>query len=182
MTGCNNRFVLPTFASAVLKTKAGKSNSKVSSLWSGLFVDILDKFEAMNTRVNAKLSSHCNRGGSNQVVVETPGLSLAAVFRTGWANRERDTLWEYISDSFVLSKQAGKALSKWMHWIGDVIYGGQPPIFDDIGGYHSEPASDPYYEDDPWMNPRLTREGVAANTLPDGNRDKLRKFPMPLRR
>ncbi|KAG7372971.1 hypothetical protein IV203_033695 [Nitzschia inconspicua] len=96
------------------------------------------------------------QGGSNQVVVETPGLSLPAVFRTGWANRGRDTLWEYISDSFVLSKQAGKTLSKWTRRIGDVIYGGQPPIFDDIGGYHSEPASDPYYEDEPWMNPRLT--------------------------
>ena len=176
MTGCNDRFVLPTFAAAALKTKAGKSNSKVSSLWSGLFDDIRNKFELLNDRVNGNLSSHCNRGGSNQVVVETPGLSLAAVFRTGWANRGRDTLWEYISDSFVLSKQAGKALSKWTHRIGDVMYGGQPPTFDDIGGYHSDPVSDPYHEDEPWMNPRLTWEGVPQDTLSDGNRDKLRKF------
>ena len=70
------------------------------------------------------------------MVVETPGLSLAAVFRTGWGNRGRDTLWEYISDSFILSSQAGKALSRWSHRIGDVIHGGQPPSFDDIGGYH----------------------------------------------
>lgn len=176
MIGSNDRFVLPTFANAALKTKAGKSNSRVSSLWSGLFDDIRNMFELLNTRVNSKLYSHCNRGGSNQVVVETPGLSLAAVFRSGWANRGHDTLWEYISDSFVLSKQAGKALSKWTHRIGDVIYGGQPPTFNDIGGYHSEPASDPYYEDEPWMNPSITLEGVPKDTLADGNREKLQQF------
>jgi len=87
MTGCNNRFVLPTFSSAALKTKSGKSNSQVSPLWSKLFDDIRNKFESLNTCVNGNLTSHCNRGGSNQVVVETPGLSLAAVFRTGWADR-----------------------------------------------------------------------------------------------
>jgi hypothetical protein len=86
-----------------------------------------------------KLSSHCDRGGSNQVVVETPGLSLAAVFRTGWANRGHDTLWEYISNLFILCSQAGKALSRWLHRIGDVIHGGQPPSFDNIGGYHGSP-------------------------------------------
>jgi hypothetical protein len=97
MTGCNDRFVLPTFAAAAMKTKAGKSNSRVSSLWSGLFDDIRNKFELLNTRVNGNLSSHCNRGDSNQVVVETPGLSLAAVFCTGcWANRGPDTLWSRI--------------------------------------------------------------------------------------
>ena len=94
MTGCNNQFVSPTFAAVALKTKSGKSNSQVSSLWSGLFADIRNKFESLNTQVNGNLSSHCNRGGSNQVVVETPGLSLAAAFRTGWANRGRDTLWQ----------------------------------------------------------------------------------------
>ena len=141
MTGCNSQCVLPSFSSAALKTKSGKSNSQVSSLWSTLFDDIRGKFETLNDRVNNNLSSHCNRGGSNQVVVETPGLSLAAVFRTGWANRGRDTLWEYMSDSFVLSKQAGKALSEWTHRIGDVISGGQSPTFDDIGGCHGFPTS-----------------------------------------
>jgi hypothetical protein len=140
MTGCNNSFVLPTFSSAALKTKSGKSNSQVSSLWSTLFDDIQNKFESLNTRVNSKLSSHCNRGGSNQVVVETPGLLLAAVFCTGWANHGRDTLWENISNSFTLSSQAGKALSRWTNRIGDVIHGGQPPSFDNIGGYPGFPT------------------------------------------
>jgi hypothetical protein len=64
------------------------------------------------------------------MVVETSGLSLAAVFHTGWANRGRDTLWKYISHSFI--SQAGKALSRWSYRIGDVIHGGQPPSFDDM--------------------------------------------------
>jgi hypothetical protein len=99
------------------------------------------------------------------VVVETPGLSLAAVFRTGWANRGRDTLWEYISDSFTLSSQAGKALSRWSHRIGDVIHGGQPPSFDDIGGYHGSPTPPPSQDSD-----------AVATALVDANRDKLRQF------
>jgi hypothetical protein len=165
MTGCNNRFVLPTFSSAALKTKSGKSSSQVSLLWSTLFDDIQNKFRSLNTHVNGKLSSHCNRGGSNQVVVETPGLSLAAVFRTGWANRGRDTLWEYISDSFTLSSQAGKALSRWSHRIGDVIHGGQPPAFDDILGYHG------------FSTPPLLQDSKAvATALVNANRDKLRQF------
>jgi hypothetical protein len=103
------------------------------------------------------------------VVVETPGLSLAAVFRTGWANRRCDTLWEYISDSFVLSKQAGKALSKWTHRIGDTIYGGQPPAFDDIGGYHGDPSPPSFLQD--------SDAGKAvATALVDGNRSKLQQF------
>jgi hypothetical protein len=113
------------------------------------------------------------------VTEETPikWLWKPLVCHTGWANRGRDTLWEYLSDSFVLSKQAGKALSKWTHRIGDVICGGQPPIFDDIGGYHErEDRGDPYYEDGPWMDPALTWEGVPKDTLADGNRDKLRQF------
>ena len=96
------------------------------------------------------------------MVVETPGLSLAAVFRTGWATRGRDTLWEYISDSFVLSSQAGKALSRWSHKIGDVIHGGQPPSFDDIGGYHGSPTPPPSQDSD-----------TVATALVDANRDKL---------
>jgi len=165
MAGCNNRFMLPTFSTAASKTKSGKSNSQVSSLWSALFDDIRNKFESLSTKINSNLSSHCNRGGSNQVVVETPGLSLAAVFRTGWANRGRDTLWEYISDSFVLSSQAGKALSRWTCKIGDVIHGGQPPSFDDIGGYQGTPPPSPSQDSD-----------AVATALVDGNRDKLQQF------
>ena len=49
MTGCNNWFVSPMFAVAALKTKSGKSNSQVSSLWSSLFDDIRKKFKSLNT-------------------------------------------------------------------------------------------------------------------------------------
>ena len=169
MTGCNDRFVLPMFSAAALKTKSGKSNSQVSSLWSSLFDDIRNKFKSLNTRVNGNLSSHCERGGSNQVVVETPGLSLAVVFRTGWANRGRDTLWEHISDLFVLSKQAGKTSSRWMHRIGDAIHGGQPPTFDDIGGYHGSSSS---------FSPPSSQDSnnVVATVLANASHDKLRKF------
>ena len=99
------------------------------------------------------------------MVVETPGLSLAAVFRTGWANCGRDTLWDYISDSFVLSKQAGKPLSKWTHRVGDVIHGGQPPTFDDVGGHHGTPTP-----------PSSQDSDAIATTLVDGNRDELQQF------
>jgi len=117
MGGCNNQHVPPSFSKVALHAKSGKSNSKVSSLWSSLFDNMRDKFETLNTRINGKLSSHCDRGWSNQVVVETPGLFLTAVFHTGWANRGRDTLWECVSDSFVLSKQAGASRSSHLQTI-----------------------------------------------------------------
>jgi hypothetical protein len=153
------------FSSAALKTKSGKFNSQVSSLWSTLFNDIQNKFESLNNRVNSKLSSHCDRGGSNQVVLETPVLSLPAIFCTGWANCERDTLWEYISDFFTSSSQAGKALRRWLHRIGNEIHGGQPPSFDDIDGYQGFPTSPPSQDRD-----------MVATALVDANRDKLQQF------
>ena len=125
------------------------------------------------------------------MVVETPGLSLAAVFRTGWANQGRDTIWEYISDSFTLSSQARKALSRWSHRIGDVIHGGQPPSFDDIGGYRG------LNREFPTLPPPLAfvrseiEEGLqhtqdlidglggkkkAASLPPDAKHEKLRQF------
>lgn len=79
----------------------------VSSLWTSLFDSTRKKFEALNTYINDKLSSHCNKKGSNQVMAETHGVSAPAqMFRTGWGKRGQDTIWEYLSDSFVLSKQA----------------------------------------------------------------------------
>ena len=48
MIGCSNRFVLPTFSAAALKTESGKSNSQVSSLWSGPFNNIRNKFESLS--------------------------------------------------------------------------------------------------------------------------------------
>ena len=91
------------------------------------------------------------------------------MFRTGWSNRGRDTLWEYISDSFVLSKQAGKALSKWTHRIGDVISGSQPHTFDDIGGYHGFPSS-------PLSSQDSNAGEAVATALCDGDHDKLQQF------
>jgi hypothetical protein len=99
------------------------------------------------------------------VAVETPGLSLAAMFCTSWANREHDTLWEYISDLFTLSSQAGKALSRWSNRIGNVIHGGQPPSFDNIGGYQGFFTPPPSQDRD-----------MVATALVDANRDKLQQF------
>eukprot|EP00980_Cylindrotheca_fusiformis_P011514 scaffold2708_cov119-Cylindrotheca_fusiformis.AAC.2 len=42
---------------------------------------------------------------------EACSIHSAAVSRVGWANCGRDTLWECISDSFVLSKQAGHLMT-----------------------------------------------------------------------
>lgn len=72
-------------------------------------------------------------------MAETHGVSVpAAVFRTGWGKRGQDTIWECSSDSFVLSKEAGKAVSGWMTKIGNPIVSGQPPSFDDIEGNRQE--------------------------------------------
>ena len=69
-------------------------------------------------------------------MAESPLCSgLAQIFHTGWELRGCDTLFEYICGSMVMCHQAGKAVSKWTANIGDLIVGGQPPTFDDIGGY-----------------------------------------------
>jgi hypothetical protein len=133
MVGCGNEYVFPSFSEAALKTKSNKSDSKVSSLWTDLFDKLRNTFETLSDRINEKLSSHCNKKGSNQVMADSPLVSgLAQIFRTGWELRGCDTLFEYICGSSVMSQQAGKAVSKWTAKIGDIIVGGQPPTFDDI--------------------------------------------------
>jgi hypothetical protein len=136
MVGCGNEYVFPSFSEAALKTKSSKSDSKVSSLWTNLKDELRNTFESLSDRINEKLSSHCNKKGSNQVMADSPSVSgLAQIFRTGWELRGCDTLFEYICGSFVMSQQAGKAVSKWTARIGDITVGGQPPTFDDIENY-----------------------------------------------
>ena len=56
-------------------------------------------------------------------------------------------------------------MSKWTHRVGDVIYGGQPPTFGDIGGYHGT------------LPPPSSQDTeVVATALVDGNHDKLQQF------
>ena len=63
-----------------------------------------------------------------------------------------------------MSQQAGKAVSKWTAKIGDLIVGGQPPTFDDIGGYFGTPSPD-------------SEDGaLPAGALVDGDREKLQRF------
>lgn len=177
MVGCNHEFVSLTFSRAALKTKLGKSDSKVSSLWSNLFDDTINKFEALSGRVNGELTSHCNRGGSNQVVVVTPGLSLAAAFRTGWGNHGRDTLWEHMTDSFVLSKQAGKAVAKWTVKIGDVIIGGQPVTLNDIGPCSGAPSppKPPHAPMPPSVLNPFHRNAPASSSPPPASDDDVKE-------
>ena len=133
MVGCDTEFLFPKFSLAARKTKGDKSDSKVSPLWTKMCDEIRDTFETLAVRINEKLSSHCNKKGSNQVMAESPSVSgLAQMFRTGWEVRGTDTLFEYICGSFVMSQQAGKAVSGWTAKIGDLIVGGQPPSFDDV--------------------------------------------------
>ncbi|CAB9503235.1 expressed unknown protein [Seminavis robusta] len=133
LVGCDSPYIFPMFSREALKTTSGKSDSKVSSLWSNLFDDLRNTFEELSDRINEKLSSHCQRKGSNQVMAESPSVSgIAQIFRTGWELRGCDTLFEYICGSFVMSQHAGKTISRWTAKIGDLIVGGQPPMFDDI--------------------------------------------------
>ena len=128
MVGHGNEHVFPTFLKAVLNTKSNKSDSKVSSLWSNLSDELCNTFETLSDRINAQLSSHCNKKGSNQVMAESPSVSgLAQTCRTGWELHGCDTFFEHICGSFVMSQQCGKALSQWLAKIGDLIVGGQPP-------------------------------------------------------
>jgi hypothetical protein len=78
----------------------------------------------------------------------------------GWELRGCDTLFEYICGSFVMSQQAGKALGNWTAKIGDLIVGGQPPTFKDVGGYESHGYIEGY-EAPPWY------EVYQAPSFPD---------------
>lgn len=101
MVGFGNKYTstLPTFSKAALTTKSGKFNSEVSALWANLFDKLRNKFETLSDRINDKLTSHCNKKGSNQVMVKTPTVSgMSQIFRSGWQNRgatpSGNTLWE----------------------------------------------------------------------------------------
>ena len=151
MTGCENKYVFPMFSDAALKTTSNKSDSKVSSLWTKLFDELNNTFAELSVHINEKLSSHCNKKGSNQVMADCPSVSgLAQIFRTGWELRGCDTLFEYICGSFVMSQQAGKAVSGWTAKVGDIILGGQPTTFSDIEGDTSKlkQFTDILFEDD----------------------------------
>ena len=82
MVGCDNKFVFPAFSREALKTaELGKSDGRVSTLWSDLFDDFQN---TSKDRINEKLSSHCNRKGSNQVMAESSlVLGMAQIFRVG---------------------------------------------------------------------------------------------------
>ena len=58
MVGCGNQYIFPSFSKAALKTKSGKSDSKVSTLWSSCFDELRSTFETMSDRINEKLSCH----------------------------------------------------------------------------------------------------------------------------
>lgn len=78
VVGCENGYVLPTFLKVALKTNNDESDtSKVSILWTTMFDGTRTKFETLNSRTNEKLTPHCNRKGSNQVLAKhsvCPGL------------------------------------------------------------------------------------------------------------
>lgn len=129
----SGQYVFPTFSKAALLTKDSKSDSKVSSLWTNCFKDINEAFDSLNELMNQRLTSHCHKKGSNQEMAENPAVSgLAQIFRTGWELRGVDTLFEYISGSFVMEMQAGKAVSQWKAKIADTVVGGVPPSIFDI--------------------------------------------------
>mgnify|MGYP005840960607 CR=1 FL=1 len=65
-----------------------------------------------------------------------------------------------------MSQQAGKAVSKWTAKIGDLIVGGQPSTFNDIGGYFGTPLSSS-------VNPE---DHCVAGALVFGDREKLQYF------
>jgi hypothetical protein len=111
----------------------GKSDSDVSRAWTRLFDRLRNTFEVLADKINEELSSHSNRRGSNQDMVESSSLNgMAAIFRTGWSVPGMHSVFDYIFGSLKMSHQAGKALANWSTKICDVIVGGQSPTFDDI--------------------------------------------------
>ena len=121
MVGCNNEYLFPNFSKAALATtKSGKSASKVSSLWTKLFEDLRTKFDVLSDKINDRLSSHCNKKGSNQVMVNCSSVSgIAQVFRT-YGTRGRDTIWEYLFMNR-LPKTGDSILSKDRYIFEEVI-------------------------------------------------------------
>jgi hypothetical protein len=128
-----SKYLFPKFASKALNTNSkGKIDSKVSALWMDCFNDLLKKFKALAESINAKLSSHHGKKGSNQKMGESSVAGLAQIFRTGWAVRGTLTIFDYVIGSERLSQQAGKVVSNWHSKAGDTILGGQPPKLQDI--------------------------------------------------
>lgn len=131
--GCSGDFIFPNFSRASLKKKNGKSASKVSSEWNKLFKQLRDSFETLSDEINEKLTSHSHRGGSNQLMAETPTVSgIAQCYRSGWSVNNIHSVFDYVFGSLVLNHQAGKAVAGWRAKIGDVVVGGQPPTMADL--------------------------------------------------
>jgi hypothetical protein len=104
-----SKYLLPKFASKTLCTNSkGKIDSKVSSLWTDCFNDLLKKFKALGESVNKKLSSHHGKKGSNQKMGESSIAGLAQIFRTGWAVRGTLTIFDYVTGSERMSQQPSR--------------------------------------------------------------------------
>lgn len=134
MVGCGKPYITPNYAAAALNTNSKNfSDSKVSSLWKKQFEELREKFESLKDRVNEKLSSHSNKKGSAQSMAETPSVSgIALITRAAWCAKDAHTLFDYVQQSPVLSRESGKALAKWTIKLGDLVFGGIPPTFEDL--------------------------------------------------
>lgn len=89
------------------------SDSEVFSRWKKQFEELREKFELLKDRANGKLSSHSNKKGSAQSMVENPSVSgIALITRAAWCTKDAHTLFDCVEQSSVLSRQSGKALAK----------------------------------------------------------------------
>ena len=75
MIGDDDEFVFPIFAGKALNQTKSKTDSKVSALWSIYFKNLYESFQYISERVNAELTSHCHKKGSNQLMAETSTVS-----------------------------------------------------------------------------------------------------------
>lgn len=133
MLACDFDYLFPMFADKAAQKTDSKSDSKVSGLWSKYFQELFSAFECLREMLNACLTSHHGKKGSNQKMADTPSVSgLAQIFRSGWVVRGFHSLFDYVVGSKVMSNQAGKAVSGWTSRVGDTIVGGQPPVLSDI--------------------------------------------------
>jgi len=126
-------YMFPKFADRALQKKNEKSDSRVAALWTLYFKGIRKTFEDLSQKINSGLSSHSDKRGSNQLMVDACASSpLVGIFRSGWEVRSVHSLFDYVLGSSKMLNESGKLVSNWTSKIGTVVIGGQPALLYDI--------------------------------------------------
>jgi len=128
MNNVSGTFVCPTYADATLQGKKEVNESQASQYWSSDYSSLKNIANVPHFELNAKLTSHHGKKGSNQKMAESSAVSgIPQIYRSGHKVNNVHTVFDYVYGSEVMLRDGGKVLSNWNCKSSDYIEGGIPP-------------------------------------------------------